>query len=249
MIKLLSVAIVAALFLESHQQRPGPFVRPAAPVVKPGTPRPGPFVRPSAPAVKPEHPCDSLTHIECWTDWFDRDDPSGSGDWETYYNLYKENPGKICPKPHAIEAMTLSGLSVAAAGEVIFKNDAASGFVCRNVDQPKNKKCSDYRVRFSCHPPFCGGGVCWTNWFDRDNPSGTGDWEHLSDLRNENPGKICEYPLYIEVVTTDTMTPAVSTGENFHTFNPTQGFVCLRKDQKSGGCRDYKVRFGCPCKN
>ncbi|KAK1888757.1 tRNA-specific adenosine deaminase 2 [Dissostichus eleginoides] len=229
----LRVAIVAALFLESHQLRPSPFLLPSVPEV---------------PVVKPELPCDYPTHIQCWTDWFDRDDPSGSGDWETLYMLYKENPGKICPKPQAIEAMTLSGLSVAAAGEVIFQNDATSGFVCRNRDQPK-KKCSDYRVRFSCHPPFCGGGVCWTNWFDRDNPSGTGDWEHLSDLRKENPGKICEYPLYIEVVTTDTMTPAISTGENFHTFNPTQGFVCLRKDQKSGGCRDYKVRFGCPCKN
>lgn len=58
---------------------------------------------------------------ECWTDWFDRDDPSGTGDWEVLYNLRKENPGKICPKPIDIEATTLSGLSVAAAGDVIYK--------------------------------------------------------------------------------------------------------------------------------
>ncbi|KAL3052399.1 hypothetical protein OYC64_005028 [Pagothenia borchgrevinki] len=92
MIKLLSVAIVAALFLESHQRRPiGP--------------------------VDPEDP----KELQCWTDWFDRDDPSGSGDWENFSNLYRENPGKICPKPQGIEATTLSGLSVAAVGEVIFK--------------------------------------------------------------------------------------------------------------------------------
>ncbi|KAF3849995.1 hypothetical protein F7725_019714 [Dissostichus mawsoni] len=54
--------------------------------------------------------------------------------------------------------------------------------------------------------------VCWTDWFDRDNPSGSGDWELSSDLRKENPGKICDYPLYIEVVTTDTMTPAIPQG-------------------------------------
>lgn len=24
---------------------------------------------------------------------------TGSGDWETLYNLHKENPGRICPKP------------------------------------------------------------------------------------------------------------------------------------------------------
>ncbi|KAF3849997.1 hypothetical protein F7725_019716, partial [Dissostichus mawsoni] len=121
-------------------------------------------------------PCDYATHIQCWTDWFDRDDPTVTGDWETFSDLYNKNPGKICPKPLAIEATTLSGLSVAAAG----------GFL-----------------------------MCWTDWFDRDNPDGSGDWEHLSLLRRENPGKICDYPLYIEVVTTDTMTPAISTGENF----------------------------------
>ncbi|KAK1889523.1 Cartilage intermediate layer protein 2 [Dissostichus eleginoides] len=100
--------------------------------------------------------------------------------------------------------------------------------------------CQYYHIRVN---------LCWTDWFDRDNPSGSGDWELLSDLRKENPGKICDYPVYMKVVTTDTMTPAISTGENFYIFNPTQGFVCRMKDQKSGECRDYKVRFGCPCKN
>lgn len=57
----------------------------------------------------------------CWTEWFDRDDPSASGDWETLCRLHKENPGKICPRPAAIEAKTLSGLTVAAAGDVIYK--------------------------------------------------------------------------------------------------------------------------------
>ena len=57
----------------------------------------------------------------CWTEWFDRDDPSRTGDWETLSDLYNENPGKICFKPADIEARTLSGLSVAAAGDVTFK--------------------------------------------------------------------------------------------------------------------------------
>ncbi|XP_063758628.1 uncharacterized protein LOC134877157 [Eleginops maclovinus] len=226
MIKLLCVAIVAGLFWESHQQKPGKVFLP----VKPDK------------VFLPVMP-------ECWTDWFDRDNPSGSGDWEILSHLYKENPGKICSKPQDIETTTLSGLSVAAAGEVIFKNDVTSGFICRNNDQPNKKMCSDYRVRFSCHPPFCGGGVCWTKWYDRDNPSGTGDWELLYNLRIAYPGQICDYPLSIEVVTTDTMTPAISAGQNFHIFNPTHGFVCRNQDQKSGMCRDYKVRFGCPCKN
>ncbi|XP_033999771.1 cartilage intermediate layer protein 1-like isoform X1 [Trematomus bernacchii] len=223
MIKLLSVAIFATLFLESHQRVPGP----------------------KDPEIAPQ---DAIVNPKCWTDWFDRDDPSGSGDWETFNRLYKDNPGKICPKPQGIDVTTLSGLGVIETEEVIYKNDVTSGFVCRNRDQPRRQRCSDYRVRFSCHPPFCGGGVCWTDWFDRDNPSGTGDWELLSNLRKDNPGKICENPLYIEVVTTNTITPATSTGENFYIFNPTQGFVCRNKDQRKGMCRDYKIRFGCPCK-
>ncbi|XP_051265815.1 mucin-5AC [Dicentrarchus labrax] len=225
MIKLLSVAIVAGLFFESDQK----IILPQLPIAK-------------------GWPCYYPTHIQCWTDWFDRDNPSGTGDWEVLFNLRNENPGKICPKPVDIEAQTLNGLTVAAAGDVIYKSDTTVGFICRNSDQPNKKSCNDYRVRFSCHPPFCGGGVCWTKWYDRDNPSGTGDWELLSNLRTENPGEICDHPLYIEAATTGSI-PAMSTGETFSIYNPTQGFVCRKADQKSGKCLDYKVRFGCPCSN
>ena len=55
----------------------------------------------------------------CWTEWFDRDNPSGTGDWETLSNLRDENPGKICDNPVGIEVETTTGLSVTAAGEVI----------------------------------------------------------------------------------------------------------------------------------
>ncbi|KAK9531450.1 hypothetical protein VZT92_010876 [Zoarces viviparus] len=185
----------------------------------------------------------------CWTDWFDRDDPSGTGDWEILFHLRKENPGKLCPTPVGIEAQTLTGLSVAAAGDVIYSSDTTTGFACRNRDQRGRRNCNDYRVRFSCRPPFCDGKVCWTNWYDRDNPSGTGDWELLVNLRDKNPGQICSNPLHIEAVTTDTNTPAIATGDAIYVYNQTQGFACRNRDQKSHPCRDYKVRFGCPCRN
>uniref|UniRef100_UPI003AACE8EA uncharacterized protein n=1 Tax=Centroberyx gerrardi TaxID=166262 RepID=UPI003AACE8EA len=189
----------------------------------------------------------SANNSECWTDWFDRDDPSGTGDWETLSSLRSENPGKICSNPVQIDVRTTSGLSVAATGNVVFRADVTTGFVCKNKEQTTTR-CHDYRVRFSCNPPFCGGGVCWTRWFDRDNPSGTGDWEVLSSLRAENPGVICAYPLLIEAVTADaSMTPAINTGDNIFAYNPTTGFVCRKMDQPSNMCRDYKVRFGCPC--
>ncbi|XP_061563467.1 uncharacterized protein si:dkey-205h13.2 [Cololabis saira] len=91
------------------------------------------------------------------------------------------------------------------------------------------------------------GQVYWTKWYNRDSPGGTGDWEILNHLRKENPGEICENPQNIEVVATGTLTSALSTGEIFSLYSPTEGFVCRNKDQKGGGpCRDYTVRFACP---
>ncbi|KAM3603241.1 uncharacterized protein V6R79_019142 [Siganus canaliculatus] len=237
MIKLLSVAIVAGLFCASNQQN---ATFPSAPPLE----QEGDL----APRPSPALPCDYPTHLQCWTEWFDRDDPYKRGDYEILLLLRQENPGKICPSPAGIEAQTLDGHSVAEAGDVIYTNNPQEGFICRNADQFDNL-CEDYRVRFSCHPPFCGGGVCWTDWYDQDDPSGTGDWETLPDLRREYPGEICEYPLLIEVVTTDTMTPAVNTGQIFSVHNPTGGFVCRNSDQKGRRCLDYKVRFGCPCEH
>ncbi|XP_059212878.1 cartilage intermediate layer protein 2-like [Centropristis striata] len=145
----------------------------------------------------------------CWTQWFDRDNPSGTGDWETLSSLLKANPGKICTQPIGVEAKTLSGLTAAAAGDVIYRSDTTSGFICRNKDQPKKKWCNDYRVRFSCPPSFCNPG-CWTQWFDRDNPSGTGDWETLSSLLKANPGKICTQPIGVEAKTLSGLTAAAA---------------------------------------
>ncbi|XP_062308044.1 mucin-5AC-like [Osmerus eperlanus] len=191
-------------------------------------------------------PLPNFTNIKCWTEWFDRDNPSGFGDFETLAELRSENPGKICTLPGQIEVTTTSGGSL-PTGNIIAIMDTITGFVCKNADQlPYKPRCFDYRVRFSCHPPFCASsGVCWTKWFDRDDPSGTGDWETLSNLRQENPGVICAQPLYIESVVVGTNAPAW--GQNFLYYTPTQGFVCRNQDQKGKPCLDYKVRFGCPC--
>ncbi|XP_037332539.2 cartilage intermediate layer protein 1-like [Pungitius pungitius] len=87
---------------------------------------------------------------------------------------------------------------------------------------------------------------CWTSWYDRDNPSGTGDWELLSDLWTEYPGQICNMPVAIEAYTISG-TPASLTGD-VYTSHPVYGFVCVNNQQKTGSCLDYKVRFMCPCR-
>lgn len=57
----------------------------------------------------------------CWTEWFDRDDPTGKGDWETLDDLYSENLGKLCNSPLYIEVQTTDGHSAASTGDIIAK--------------------------------------------------------------------------------------------------------------------------------
>ncbi|CAL9692702.1 unnamed protein product [Knipowitschia caucasica] len=193
--------------------------------------------------LKPFYPVQP-TNQRCWTRWFDRDDPSGTGDWETLLNLRNEYPGEICDDPVDVEARTMSGATPAAMGDAVVMNTNV-GFYCKTDDQTDNH-CNDYRVRFSCYSPYCEDDVCWTQWLDRDNPGGTGDWELLSNLRQQYP-EICEKPKKIEVVTTSGNVPATATGQDslFIIFSPTEGFVC--KNAPGQFCRDYKVRFGCCC--
>ncbi|XP_055003817.1 mucin-5B-like [Boleophthalmus pectinirostris] len=192
-------------------------------------------------------PPDFCRPKDCYTDWFDRDDPSATGDWETLFALRAEYPGLICPNPLQIQVQTINGYSVAATGNIITTADVVNGFICQNSAQPSGL-CHDYKVRFVCPMDFCQHKVCWTAWYDRDNPSGTGDWELLSDLKKLHPNEICETPLHIDVRTVGSNLPLTVTGQVLHIYSPTEGFACRNEDQTGRGCRDYKVRFGCPCK-
>uniref|UniRef100_A0A8C6SSQ8 WxxW domain-containing protein n=1 Tax=Neogobius melanostomus TaxID=47308 RepID=A0A8C6SSQ8_9GOBI len=180
-----------------------------------------------------------LLHTGCMTDWFNRDNSTGKGDFEILIELRKENPGKICNNPLQIQVLTTGGQPVSSTGDFIDTSDTEKGFICKNSDQ-KNGRCSDYKVRFLCPIDFC----CWTDWFDRDNPSGKGDFEILVKLQNENPGKICNNSLQIQVLTTGWL-PVSSTGDIIDTRH-IKGFICINSDQKKGRCSDYQVRFQCP---
>uniref|UniRef100_A0A3B4B6T8 WxxW domain-containing protein n=1 Tax=Periophthalmus magnuspinnatus TaxID=409849 RepID=A0A3B4B6T8_9GOBI len=184
---------------------------------------------------------------DCWTPWFDRDDPADTGDWETLFELRQEHPGKICQKPLQIQVQTTGGAPAASTGEVFFKFDTVTGFACRNQDQAPVCNCHDYRVRFMCPFHFCHRSevTCWTQWFDRDDPAGSGDWETLINLHLQNPGKICTKPLQIQVKTTSGQ--SVSSTGNVIYNDTTTGFICRNSDQRKGLCSDYMVRFRSLC--
>ncbi|KAL8198536.1 UNVERIFIED_CONTAM: hypothetical protein K2H54_015294 [Gekko kuhli] len=180
----------------------------------------------------------------CRTRWFDRDNPSGVGDFELLSDLRKEYPNEVCPDPLSIEAETLEGTSASQTGQTFKLYNPTEGFACVNEGQAKGF-CQDYRVRFTCPPDFCSVPTCRTRWFDRDDPSGVGDFELLSELRKEYPKEICSDPTGIEAQTLSG-TPASQMGQIFSRFSAAEGFACANGDQKKGSCEDYKVRFTCP---
>ncbi|XP_019631343.1 PREDICTED: uncharacterized protein LOC109475182 [Branchiostoma belcheri] len=91
-------------------------------------------------------------------------------------------------------------------------------------------------------PPNCDR---WTGWFDRDNPSGNGDFETLLHLRRENPGKICSTPSAIQARVRGSQVPASQTGEHFDYYDTDVGFACTNYRQSDRYCQDYEVRFCC----
>ena len=50
-----------------------------------------------------------------WTPWFDRDNPSATGDYETLAELIKEGK-KICPVPVGVECQTTAGRPAYSTG-------------------------------------------------------------------------------------------------------------------------------------
>lgn len=92
--------------------------------------------------------CPQTTPVVEWTTWFDRDDPTGYGDYETLVDLINE--GKpICKVPVDINCQTLSGIPASLTGEIVHYSPT-QGCYCVNSEQP-DKKCKyDYKVRFAC---------------------------------------------------------------------------------------------------
>ena len=78
------------------------------------------------------------------------------------------------------------------------------GLRCVNAEQqPISNTCKDFKVRFLCEKEV-NVDYSWTEWFDRDDPSGMEDHETLEWIRKENPGKVpCKVPVAIEAKLVD----------------------------------------------
>ena len=94
----------------------------------------------------------AVPDVECdgeWTRYFDRDDPSNKGDFETLEYLRQEYQNEICQSPSAVDAR-LIGIDVhhPISGVVATANEF-EGFFCENELQPSGR-CLDFEVRFCC---------------------------------------------------------------------------------------------------
>lgn len=97
-----------------------------------------------------------------------------------------------------------------------------------------------------CKEGACTAGTLgWTEWLDRDNPSGSGDWEDLALHRITHPD-ICESPADIECRTVDGKIDYSETGEVV-TCDPKIGLVCKNVDNLEKGTvffsEDYVFEF------
>lgn len=94
-----------------------------------------------------------MTLIACpsfadWSVWYDRDDPSGTGDWEHLYQLQIDDPD-LCERPTAVECRAIDGTPLSVTREVVICS-TEDGFICRNQRQPDGRCDYDYKVRFLC---------------------------------------------------------------------------------------------------
>ena len=123
------------------------------------------------------------------------------------------------------------------------------GLICQNSQQ-NDGFCQDYRVRFLCPAGTIRDtssistcfNYCVTNWLDRDNPSGKCDCETLKDF---SPYQTCRNPSGAECREKNTGQDWQDVGQVMQ-CNARVGGVCWNS-ANPGQCKDYEVRFICPC--
>ena len=85
-------------------------------------------------------------------------------------------------------------------------------------------------------------GTCtgqWSTWDDRDNPSGTGDWEQIQFRHDAD--SLCDNPSAVQARVVET--GAMETTQNVQI--DLNGLVCQNNNQVGEMCWDYEVRVCC----
>ena len=146
--------------------------------------------------------------------WFDRDDQSGSGDWETTNDILK------------IECrFTQNQQPITTNSPAGYTCNTKQGGICKN-NIPAGNKCKDMEVRFH----YYNGGE--TPWLNRDRPSGSGDWETVGDLLRPE----CQFVVSGAPIQTGSPT-------GYQCSIAAGGGICKNNIPSGNQCEDIKIRY------
>lgn len=147
------------------------------------------------------------------TPWFDRDNPGGSGDYETTSDLLR------------IECQfTANNQAITENSPVGYHCNIKDGGWCKN-NVPAGNYCQDMKVRF-----HYTGGV--TPWLDRDNPGGVGDYETIRHLLSVQ----CKF-----VAGGGSIQSGSPAG--YHCSIPENGGWCKNNVPAGTHCQDMTIRY------
>ena len=99
-------------------------------------------------------------------------------------------------------------------------------------------------MSYVCHPLLCAAGA-WTGWYDRDDPSGSGDWENIISEVVHPCGGATPVAARCEANIGGTWTPSDKAGQVLSMPCGITGLVCLQ-DANNQACYDYRVKYLCP---
>ena len=129
-----------------------------------------------------------------WTEWLNRDGPSGSGDFEGL-RAHLEN-GDACPEPADIECRTVTGEGWTTAQQSM-ACQRSSGAVCRNADQTDGRRCLDYEVRFLCPIGASAGDEGRFDWIQQRRSGANGSTRGALEADFEHARRSIESPTEI----------------------------------------------------
>lgn len=155
--------------------------------------------------------------------WLDRDTPTGVGEFET-----TKDHLKITCRVKGTHAAITTGNPAGYICDV-----AQGGGICKNALAVGG--CQNMEVMFSWPhsrpgiPPYPAGH---TGWLNRDNPSGTGDWETTKDLLKIS----CRFAKQPQIMV-HTNSPAG------YTCDVPTGGLCKNGTPAGNKCRDLQVQY------
>ncbi len=179
--------------------------------------------------------------------WINRGNPyldGSSGDSETFLEAQAEYETLLnyCGDPGDLYAHLVDDdyiLRPQPFSDHLSVFNAQDGVVCITSEQGDGQ-CNDFRVRYQCTNSM--GVVSWTDWYNTDSPSISGDYERRSDHANVCVGS---------TVTGIEASSTISTGWTGAIRGPVDrlaqfdryGLVCNNNDQNDNQCDNYVVKF------